>query len=167
MSEFRFRLQSVVQLRERERDQAAQAYEKATLAQQQLDDEIQRRQQDHDAQQPLQTTDDQQVVDPQRIIESQRYQLVLLQEIAELRTKRQLVDTECERRRQVLVAHEQRVRSLEKLKDKQAADWQAREARGEQIALDQWAGFQYWHNNRPPAPSSTESAPNRSQFRSE
>lgn len=144
MSQFQFRLDSVIRLRERERDEAAHALQQAQLAVQKLDVQITERRNEYDAQHPVQRASNQSDVNPQRLLESQRFQMVLLQEIRQLLSNRQLVAEECERRRATLVQHEQKVRSLEKLKEKQRLEWEATELKRGQIALDQWAGFRYW-----------------------
>lgn len=148
MSQFNFRLRSVLQLRERHRDEAAQSYQQALLAIRKLDEQIEQLLQEHAAQKPYQAASSTGDVSPQKLLESQRYQMHLLQEVRELHSQKKLVEAESEKRRLVLVEREKDVRSIEKLHGRQLAQWHDDEARRQQIALDQWAGFQYWESSR-------------------
>ena len=148
MAKFQFRLQSVMQLRERKRDEVAQAYQQALLAMKKLRDRIEELLTEHAAQMPVQARVITGLVATQTVLESQRYQLHLMQEINQLRSQLQLVEQESEKRRWVLVKHEQELRSIEKLKERQLQEWQASNARQDQIALDQWSGFRYWETQQ-------------------
>jgi len=59
-------------------------------------------------------------VNVDRLVDSQRYELVLRSQKNELNTQRAAVGEEIERRRQTLLAADREVRVLEKLRDKQA-----------------------------------------------
>jgi flagellar FliJ protein len=148
VSRFQFRLQSVVKLRERERDAAAGAYQQAMAAKQNLETQVQSLLEEHAAQFPHQTVSVMERVDPQRILESQRYQMHLLHEVAQLRSQIQLIEAECERRRMNMVLHEQKLRSLEKLREKQHREWEDQQLGKEQAMLDQWSGFKYWDSEQ-------------------
>ncbi len=134
----------MVRLRERERDVAAESFKQAQYARQKLLLQVDELLEEHASQVPLQSDSIAGQVNPQRLLESQRYQMQLLQEVAQLKSQIQLVEAECEKRRLTLVKHEQNVSSLEKLRSKQQAEWEADRQRLEQLALDQWAGFRYW-----------------------
>ena len=134
----------MLRLRERDRDAAANSCREALAAKEKLLSQIESLMQEHAAQQPLQASSILGQVDTQRLLESQRYQMHLLQQANHLRSQVQLVEAEYEKRRLRLVAKEQELRSLEKLKEKQEAEWQSLQLNRAQIALDQWAGFQYW-----------------------
>lgn len=141
---FRFRLQSIVRLRERERDQAADELRLAQQAKQVLLDQItglQNEREQANAQRQLARPG---VFDPQKMLESHRYQMHLDNQINHLQSQVSLVEQECQRRRAKLVKCEQAVRSLEKLKEKQLADWEAGLQSKSQDALDQWSSFRYW-----------------------
>jgi flagellar export protein FliJ len=137
-------LEAVQTLRERERDSAAESYRQAMLAISKLNDEVERILQEHTNQQPLQSSSIQGRVQPQIMLESQRYQMHLMQQVAQLRNQIQLVQGEAEKRRLLLVKREQAVRSLEKLAEQQQAEWEIANEQRAQIALDEWAGFRYW-----------------------
>ena len=148
MKQFKFRLENVQILRERERDAAAEAYRQALLAISKLEQEVDRVLAEHASQLPVQTGSIQGSVNPQRMLESQRYQMHLMQQVAQLRSQIQLVQGEAEKRRLVLVTREQAVRSLEKLAEQQAAEWEIVNQQRAQIALDEWAGFRYWREQQ-------------------
>ncbi len=144
MKQFKFRLENVQKLRERERDTAAESYRQAMLAISKLQEEIERILQEHASQQPLQAGSIQGEVKPQLMLESQRYQMHLMQQVTQLRSQVQLIQGEAEKRRLALVKREQAVRSLEKLAERQRSEWEAANDQQAQIALDEWAGFRYW-----------------------
>ncbi|MEZ6133626.1 MAG: flagellar export protein FliJ [Pirellulaceae bacterium] len=145
MSQFKFRLQSVQVLRKRTRDQAAESYRQAQLAITMLEDEIQRTLEEHASYTPSPASLTQGAVDPQRLLEAQRYQMHLMQQVAHMRSQITLIEQEAAKRKATLVKCEQAVRSLEKLEDHQREQWQADNQLRAQISLDEWAGFRYWN----------------------
>ncbi len=148
MPHFKFRMQNIIGLRERERDAAAGSYKEALAAKTKVEGQVDELLQEHAQQAPLQSESSVGTINTQRLIESQRYQLHLLQQVSQLREQIALIETECEKRRLKLVKQEQSLSSLEKLRDKQRAQWNTLEAEREQTALDQWAGFKYWKESQ-------------------
>lgn len=148
MAHFKFRMQNIVGLRERERDAAAGSYKEALSAKTKVEGQVDELLQEYTRQMPLQSESSTGTINTQRLIESQRYQLHLLQQVSQLREQIALIDAECEKRRLKLVKQEQALSSLEKLRDKQRAQWNTLEAEREQIALDQWSGFKYWKESQ-------------------
>ncbi len=144
MSRYKFRLKNFVTQRERERDAAAGSYKEALAAKAKLEGQVEDLLREHAQQRPIQSASNLGHINTQRLIESQRYQLHLLQEVADLRGKISLIDGECEKRRLKLVSREQALKSLEKLRDKQQAEQTSRDSQREQIALDQWSSIKYW-----------------------
>ncbi|MFO0942212.1 MAG: flagellar export protein FliJ [Pirellulales bacterium] len=144
MSQFRFRLQSVQKLRERLRDEAADSLRQARLAIQKLNEQVDVLQQEMGEQQKLQSGASEGVINTQRVLESQRYQLHLTGEILALKENISLIEQECERRQQLLIKREQDVRALEKLKEAQLAQWQHEQNLAQQSRLDEWASFRFW-----------------------
>ena len=74
-----------------------------------------------------------------RLVEAQRYELVLRVAAAQIVRQRETVQAEIERRRQVLVEANRDVRVLENLRDKQAAQHRQEEERREMKRLDEVA----------------------------
>lgn len=146
MSQFQFRLQSVLRLRERLRDEAADSLRQARLAIQKLNDQIDTLQSEVTDQQRLQSGSSTGVINTQRVLESQRYQLHLAGEILSARENIALIEQECQRRQQLLVKREQDVRALEKLRESQMTQWQHMQIVAQQSRLDEWASFRFWKN---------------------
>lgn len=148
MPQPQFELQSIITLRERQRDVAAGAYRDALAAKAKLETHIEQLLQEYDEQRPLQTGNSTGLVNTQKLIESQRYQLHLLQQVSTLRSQVELIDGECEKRRLNLVTKEQALSSLEKLKEKQHQQWKFTQQQREQETIDQWSSFRHWSQSR-------------------
>ena len=147
MSNFRFRLQSIMRLRVRDRDKAGQALQQAQLAKQKLLDQIREYQEESDCQISVRSAASLGQVDIQRVIDAQRYQLTLAESIRSLEANIGLIDQEIEKRRAKLVVCEQEVRVLEKLEEHQRTAWEAEEAVRGQARLDEWASFQHFQRH--------------------
>ena len=145
---FRFRLQSVTKLRERDRDDAAEALRQALRAKQILEGQVTEIETERSQQNELRKATQTGSVDLQKTIDAQRYQFFLDSQVADLQEQISLIEQECQRRRTKLVKSEQAVRSLEKLEEHQRAEWSAQQASNEQSTLDQWSSFRYWSNNQ-------------------
>lgn len=158
MSQFQFRLQSVLRLRERLRDEAADSLRQARLAIQKLNDQIDTLQSEVTDQQRLQSGSSTGVINTQRVLESQRYQLHLAGEILSARENIALIEQECQRRQQLLVKREQDVRALEKLRESQMTQWQHMQIVAQQSRLDEWASFRFWKNAQTDDVSNSEIA---------
>lgn len=148
MPQPQFELQSIIILRERQRDAAAGAYRDALAAKAKLEAHIDQLLHEHDEQRPLQAGNSSGLVNTQKLIESQRYQLQLLQQVSTLRSQVELIDGECEKRRLNLVTKEQALSSLEKLKEKQQQQWKFTQQQREQETIDQWSSFRHWGQSR-------------------
>lgn len=141
---FKFRLQSVLTLRERVRDEAADSLRQAHLAAQKLRDQVDQLQGEVATQSALQAQASTGVINTQKILESQRYQLHLLGQINSIRNNIALIEQECERRKSILVKREQEVKALEKLQQAQLEQWQHNQLVAQQSRLDEWASFRFW-----------------------
>jgi len=145
---FRFRLLSIVRLRERERDEAAESLRQALQAKQILEDQVGELRAERNSQNELRMVANQGAIDPQRMINAQRYQMYLDGQVAGLQQQISMVEQESQRRRAALVKCEQAVRSLEKLEEHQRAEWHDQQVTAEQNTLDQWSSFRYWTDNQ-------------------
>ncbi len=143
-----FRLTSIVKLRERQRDTAAGAYREALAAKAKLQTQVAALMDEHAAQIPLQTSSSAGQVNTQRLIESQRYQLYLMQQVKGIESQIELVEAECEKRRLLLVQREQALSSLEKLRENQQVEWDAQQLNREQETLDHWGSFVHWKKSK-------------------
>lgn len=148
-------------MRERDRDDAAEALRQALRAKQILEGQVSEIDAERTQQNELRKTSAAGSVDFQKIIDAQRYQMFLDSQVAELQGQIALIEQECQRRRMKLVKCEQAVRSLEKLEEHQRTEWNAQQASNEQNTLDQWSSFRYWSTSQLDASeeSQTESDP--------
>ncbi len=150
MAQYRFRLQSILTLRERDRDKAAQSLQQAQLARQKLLDQIDELHRDIEEQNQLRGASNLGQVDVQRVLDAQRYQLTLIESIRGIQVNIGLIDQEIERRRAKLVVAEQGVKALEKLSENQRQAWNEEQATRSQSRLDEWASFQHYQRHAEP-----------------
>lgn len=144
MADFQFRLQSIEKLRIRNRDTAAEALRQAHEAKRHLCDQIDQLRAEILEQTTLQGQAASGLVQTQRVLESQRYQLHLQSQIKMIQDKGALIEQECQRRQQTLIERETEVRAMEKLRDKQLEQWQQLQSTRAQNRLDEWSGYRYW-----------------------
>ena len=145
MSQFKFRLQSVQKLRERLRDEAADSLQQAHMALKKLNDQLDQLKAEMTQQSQLQHQWSNGVINTQRVLESQRYQMHLLSEMQHIQQNIELVQQECERRKLALVKREQDVKALEKLRESQTEQWKHEQLVLQQSRMDEWAGFRHWN----------------------
>ena len=120
MSKYRFRLQTLLRLRETHRDEnrgrLAEAYRAETILNEQQQ-EVQRELIGLQQLQRESTTTPQTNVN--RLIDVQRHQLALRAQLEAMQKQAEVLTAEIERRRQALVESDQQVRVLEKLRQRQ------------------------------------------------
>ncbi len=140
MAKFKFRLATLLRLRESVRDsrrsELGEAYRVDDVLKAQLD------QIEDDLQAVRNRRRDvcgQGGVNVDQLLESQRYELALQTQQQQINRQRQTVAEEIERRRQALVEANREVRVLEKLRDKQQQRHQQEESRREIKQLDEIA----------------------------
>lgn len=141
MAKFKFRLTTLLRLREETRDQRRAELAEAYHADDLLHEQIQ------EADQALSDLLDQcrkaagpGVVNIDRLVAAGRYELTLRARKKELDGQRERVVAEIERRRQMLVEANREVRVLEKLRETQARRHRKEEGRLEVNRLDEVAG---------------------------
>jgi len=145
MSQFKFRLESVMRLRQADRQQR-----RAELAEAYRADELLARQADLIAEEINEVRRNCLAaaapgrIDVDRLIANQRYEQVLRGKSRTLAERAARVGAEIEKRRQALVEADRQVRVLEKLRDRQLETHRANELRHEVKTLDEVA-----HNRRP------------------
>lgn len=153
MADFQFRLKNVETLRLRNRDMAAESLRQAHEAKKILLDQKSDLEAEVVDQSTLQSQSATGVLQTQRVLESQRYQLHLLSQIKQLQEKIDLVEQECQRRQKALIERETEVKALEKLRETQQAQWQHLQFVRAQNRLDEWASYRHW--------STTEKSPDK------
>ncbi len=137
MRPYTFELQTLLELRrnsrvERQR-QLAEALHAEEVLRQQIS-ELQRElmeQQSH-----LRIVGQQTDLDVNKLLDVQRYELVLRSQVGGLKEKLEKVQEETERRRLALVAADGSVRSLERIDDKRRGEHRQRANRKQQVELD-------------------------------
>lgn len=140
MAQFRFRLATLLRLREASRDQR-----RAELAEAYRVDDLLRHQQEQVGQmiESLYRCCRQAAgpgpVDVDALLAAQRYDAALRSQLHQLRLQRQHVAGEIERRREALAAASREVKILEKLRQRQADAYQAEESRRATRLLDEVA----------------------------
>jgi len=140
MAKFSFRLASVLRLRESVRDEKRARLAEAYAALQKLEDrraEIQ-----HESQELTRWQKDTSrgQVNVDRILDAQRYQSILQAELEVIARQTAAVDVEMEKRRAALVAADQDVKALEKLRESQFVRHKQHLAAIEMKQLDEVAG---------------------------
>ncbi len=140
MTRFEFRLQTLLRLRAAARDECRQQLAKAYRADQILADHCEQLQTE------LQETKRcarQSVapgrVDVEQLLNTNRYELILAAQVQQVEQQRTLVASEIERRRQTLVEADRQLRILEKLRERQWAEFQECEHQREMRQLDETA----------------------------
>jgi flagellar export protein FliJ len=141
MRKFKFRLTTLLKLREQARDerrsQLAQAYQAEAILReegQRLERDLQELgKQNRDACGPG-------TLDLERLMDSRRYELVLRAQRQDLNKKMEMLEAEIGRRREALVEANREVRVLELLRERQLARHRQEESRQEINLLDEVAG---------------------------
>lgn len=144
MSRFRFRFDSLLRLRESERDAARQeiadAFQAMGILQQQRTDLEQQRQQLRDAAaQRLANS----AISVDTMLNQGRYDVQLAAEIQGLTSNIAAVETEIQRRQSRLQAADIEVKRLERLRETQHQQWTAEEQAAQQADLDEIASLRF------------------------
>jgi flagellar FliJ protein len=144
MAAFRFRLQSLLRLREADRDRCREQLAAAYRADQLLVQRQESVRQEIDQNTELVRSRSQPGLVPiDGLLLSHRYELLLQAQWRQLATQRQQVGIEIERRRQALVEADRELRVLEKLRERHAAQYQATQERHAVRELDEMALRRY------------------------
>ncbi len=140
MGKFKFRLATLMRIRQQVRDQRrgqlAEAYDAESQLKQRAEDLNQDLRQLNDEYRRAGGTGS---VDVDRLLAAQRYEVVLRSQRQQLREQIDMLATEIERRRLALVEADRDVRVLEKLREKQLRRHREEEGRRETKRLDEVA----------------------------
>ena len=138
MNPFKFRLATLLRVREQTRDQR-----RAALAEAYRVDEVLRRQAEriaeelHALKELCRATAGPGTVDVDRLVEAQRYEMVARKQQADIGRQRESVAAEIDRRRQSLVEADRDVKLLERLRERQAEQNRAEQQRQDVKRLDE------------------------------
>jgi flagellar export protein FliJ len=140
MADYKFRLETLKKLRESRRDEQRVSLADAFRAEQILADRCAELDAEQDKLRELQRSAGAgRYLNVNRLIEAQRYELVLKVRQQELTRQQSLLATETERRRLTLVEADRDVRALELLDERQRDDFTRKQRRAEQKQLDEAA----------------------------
>lgn len=140
MARFQFRLQTLLKLREADRQQRraelAQAYHAERLLTERIDAVSVEIAATKGAAKNAAATRE---INVGRLLDMNRYELVLKTQAAMLGEQKRQLQEEIERRREAVLEADRQVRVLEKLRERQLAEHVAREERAERLHLDEVA----------------------------
>ena len=121
MPPFRFRLATLLKIREGTRDERRSALAEAQYAQRLLEEQIAEVRDDlRELKRDYQASARPGKISVDRLLDAQRFELVLLSQLKHLDRQRETVVGEVARRRELLVEADREVKILEKLREKQA-----------------------------------------------
>jgi flagellar FliJ protein len=143
MAKFKFRLASVLRLRESARDEKRAKLAEAYAALQKLEDRRLELLEEGRQLAQWQIGASNGSLNVDRILDAQRYQGVLQAELHVVHQQKAAVETEAEKRRAALVAADQDVKVLEKLRDQQFARFTQELAAQQMKQLDDVAARRY------------------------
>lgn len=140
MATFRYRLATLLRLREAARDEKRAQLAEAYRAMQILDDRLQELDQEiAEAKAAARSAASTGRVDVDYVMNAHRYEVILRAQRGGIEAQRKQVADEVERRRQALVEADRQVRVLEKLREKKLAEHEARELKRDQRLMDELA----------------------------
>lgn len=140
MTEFRFRLASLMRLRESERDERRESLAQAYHADQVLQQHQETLRGDlRENQRQVQQCSAPGPVAVERLLGRHRYELVLQTQLRQLQQQRQTIAAEIERRRQALVEADRELKILEKLRERHFQEYVFQQQKLELRELDEIA----------------------------
>jgi flagellar FliJ protein len=150
MAKFKFRLATLLRLREATRDERRAELAEAYRADDLLREHLRRVGRELSwLQGRCRQVAGPGTVDVDRLVEAQRYEVTLRAQESRLTGQRDAIGAEIDRRRQALLAADRDVRLLEKLRQKQAQRHHQEESRREIKELDEVAGQRATRENVP------------------
>ena len=139
----KFRLATLLKIREQERDMAAKAVQDVRMAIEKLDNAQLEIDQANRQMNEARKESSYGAINLHQILDAQRYQMVLAAQSAQIADHKGKLNQELERRQFALVQSQKAVKSLEKLRDQrtQAADLHA--LAKQQERLDEWSSIRH------------------------
>ena len=139
----KFRLATLLKIREQERDMAAKAVQDVRMAIEKLDNAQLEIDQANRQMNEARKESSYGAINLHQILDAQRYQMVLAAQSAQIADHKGKLNQELERRQFALIQSQKAVKSLEKLRDQrtQAADLHA--LAKQQERLDEWSSIRH------------------------
>jgi flagellar FliJ protein len=148
MAKYRFRLETLQKVREAHRDQQRASLAEAFRAEQVLaESRAQLAIEEQEVRELKRSATAGQYLDVNRLVEAQRYEILLKAQSQELAKQAMLLAAESERRRQILVEADREVRALDLLDERHQRAHAIQEQRTEAKRLDE-AATQRWRLGR-------------------
>jgi flagellar FliJ protein len=142
MAKYKFRLATLQKVREARRTQQRQALAEAFRAEQVLSEtRAALVEEERELRAMQRSATEGKYLDVNRLLEAQRYELLLKARGQELAKQAMLLAAETERRRQVLIEADRDVRVLELLDERHREEYERRQQRIEQNQLDETASW--------------------------
>lgn len=139
----KFRLATLLKIREQERDKAAQEVMDARTAIQKLENAKQDVLDENQRMNEFRKLSSLGTVNMQTILDSQRYQMLLTAQVQQLDDHLGKLRQELERREAALLSRQQDVKSLEKLRDQKQERWEQEQNVQMQQKTDEWASVRF------------------------
>jgi flagellar export protein FliJ len=139
----KFRLATLLKIRERDRDLAAKAVQDVRLALEKLDIAQQEIDQANRQMNEARKQSSFGAINLHQILDAQRYQMVLSAQSAQIADHKGKLNQELERRQFALVQSQKAVKSLEKLRDQRAQAADIHALARQQDRLDEWSSIRH------------------------
>ena len=145
----KFRLATLLKLRERDRDVAAKAVQDARLAIEKLHERQREIDESNRSMDAYRMHSSNGTINPHQVLNAQRFQMVLAAQSAQIADHQERLLQELEQRQITLLKCQQAVKSIEKLKDKRDDAAQTLALGIQQERLDEWSSIQHAMNSQP------------------
>lgn len=139
----KFRLATLLKLRERDRDMAAKAVQDVYLAIGKLETAQQEIDEANSQMNEARKQSSFGAINLNQILDAQRYQMVLAAQSAQIADHKGKLNQELERRQFALVQSQKAVKSLEKLRDQRAQAADVHALARQQERLDEWSSIRH------------------------
>ena len=140
MATFKFRMQTILRLRMNDRDQRRAELAEALEAERLLSERIGQLQREiEQVKQQMRKATEPGVLNVDQLLNSHRYELLLMAHLKTWEQQRSQLSAEVERRRMALVEADRQVKVVEKLRERRLTEFQQQQAKQETKELDELA----------------------------
>lgn len=139
----KFRLATLLKIRERERDQAAKSVQDARMAIEKLSHQKQELLSENESMNAIRKSASMGAVNLQSILDTQRFQMVLGAQVQQIDNHLGTLNQELQRRESQLLKCQQAVKSLEKLRDQREEAAETLALQKQQERTDEWASVRF------------------------
>jgi flagellar export protein FliJ len=139
----KFRLATLLKLRERDRDLAAKSVQEVRMAIEKLNERQREIDEANRSMEGFRKEASHGSINLNQILDAQRYQMVLSAQSAQIAEHQGVLKQELERRQLTLVQCQQAVKSLEKLRDQRDQVAQVHALAKQQERLDEWSSIRH------------------------